>query len=123
MFVFVGTANEAGVSPEAPSRMPTRRNLCVSLPPPSPRSVSQAQGSEEEGLVPLQHTPEPLSSVTMDPNVTFEVLDNDDETAACAPFTGGSGAPCTAPKSLDASVPSQSVPRSKDGNQIPDYKR
>uniref|UniRef100_A0A667XYJ3 Kinesin-like protein n=1 Tax=Myripristis murdjan TaxID=586833 RepID=A0A667XYJ3_9TELE len=69
---------------DAPPRKPIRRNLSASLPPQSPRTISQSQGFEE-GMFPLQCTPEPIQksaltlplcpSATNDPNMTFEIQD------------------------------------------------
>lgn len=68
-----------------------RRNLCVSLPPKSPQSISKAQAFQE-GLFPLQCTPEPPPrtpqgpppagpSGIADPNRTFDLLE--DEQTVC----------------------------------------
>lgn len=103
--------------------MPIRRNLSVSLPPQSPLSIRKAQAFEE-GLFPLQCTPEPShkpvqdipppgASGNVDPNVTFDVLD-DDQTACNDTIVIGAGSP----------GPSQ-VPRTdraQEGNQVP-FKR
>uniref|UniRef100_H2V4V3 Kinesin-like protein n=1 Tax=Takifugu rubripes TaxID=31033 RepID=H2V4V3_TAKRU len=70
------------VKADTPPKMPIRRNLCASLPPQSPLSTSKAQASDE-GMLPLQCTPEPPHKAVqvlppnMDPNMTFEVLDID----------------------------------------------
>lgn len=113
-----------------PPRMPIRRNLCASLPPQSPLTVSKAQVFEE-GMFPLQCTPEPTqtmaqtlplsSSSAMDPNMTFEVLDNDDQTASNATIIISSGSPCQASKSTDFPGPSQLLhpPKANEGNHIP----
>lgn len=57
----------------------------------------------------------------MDPNMTFEVLDNDDETATNATIIISKGGPYQASKSVDFSVPSQPLnpPKANEGNQIP----
>lgn len=118
---------------EPPPRMPIRRNLCASLPPQSPRTVAKAQVFEE-GMFPLQCTPEPaqktvqalpLSSCSsMDPNMTFEILDNDDQTASNATIIISSGSPCQASTSTHFSGPSQLLqpPKANEGNQIPTKK-
>ncbi|XP_070765166.1 kinesin-like protein KIF18A [Enoplosus armatus] len=115
---------------EPPPRMPIRRNLSASLPPQSPRTVAKAQVFEE-GMFPLQCTPEPpqktvqalplSSSSAMDPNMTFEILDNDDQTASNATIVISGGSPCQASKSTDFSGPSQLLhpPKANEGNQIP----
>lgn len=124
MFGFLGRGIQTEVKKEAPPRMPTRRNLSSSLPPQSPRSVSQAQAFDE-GMCPLQCTPDSTqktvqivpqsSSTTMDPNMTFEVLDNDDETATDASFLVSNSVP------VDNSVLSQPLNAAKanEGDQIP----
>lgn len=88
--------------------MPIRRNLSALLPPQSPRTVAATQVFKE-GMFPLQYTPEPdqkethaqllSSSSTMDPNMTFEVLDNDDQAASNATIRISGGSPCQASKS------------------------
>lgn len=112
-------------------RMPTRRNLSASLPPESPRTTAKGQVFEE-GMFPLQCTPEPVqktfqslplsASSTMDPNMTFEVLDNDDEQAASnATIIISRGSPCQASKSTGVSGPSQLLrpAKSNERDQIP----
>eukprot|EP00064_Thunnus_orientalis_P002493 superscaffoldBa00000185_g2500 len=123
-----GRGNQADVKQGAFPRKPTRRNLSASLPPQSPRTVSQTQ-VYEEGMFPLQCTPEPAPktvqtmsfSTTMDPNMTFEVLDNDDETATNSTIIISNDGPCQASRSVDFSVPSQPLnpPKANGGNQIP----
>lgn len=115
---------------EPPPRMPIRRNLCVSLPPQSPQTIAKAQVFEE-GMFPLQCTPEPEkktvqalplgASSAMDPNKTFEVLDNDDQTASNATIVISIGSPCQASKSTDVSGPNQLLhpPEANEGNQNP----
>ncbi|XP_044062408.1 kinesin-like protein KIF18A [Siniperca chuatsi] len=111
-----------------PPRMPIRRNLSASLPPQSPLTVAKAQVFEE-GMFPLQCTPEPAqktvqvlplsSSSAVDPNMTFEILGNDDQTNATIIISSGS--PCQASKSTDVSGPSQLLhpPKANERNQIP----
>ncbi|XP_029317786.1 kinesin-like protein KIF18A [Cottoperca gobio] len=115
---------------EAHPRMPIRRNLSASLPPQSPLTVAKTQGFVE-GMFPLQCTPEPSqktlkdlpqnSSSAMDPNMTFEVLDNDDQTAINSTIIISSGSPCQTLTSTDSSDPGQLLhpPKAKEGNQIP----
>ncbi|XP_068436545.1 kinesin-like protein KIF18A isoform X2 [Clinocottus analis] len=111
-------------------RMPIRRNLSASLPPRSPHTVATAQVFEES-MFPLQCTPEPSqktvrvlpqsSASAMDPNMTFEVLDNDEQTASNATIIIGSGSPCRASTSIDFSDPSRLLhsPKANKGNQVP----
>ncbi|KAK2853949.1 hypothetical protein Q5P01_006610 [Channa striata] len=120
--------NQRSVSQEAPPRMPIRRNLSASLPPQSPRTKAKAQVFKED-MFPLQCTPEPpqktvralppSSHTSMDPNMTFEVLDNDDDQAASnATIILSCGSPC---KSISTKVlgPSELIdpPRINEGNQ------
>ncbi|CAK6973398.1 kinesin-like protein KIF18A [Scomber scombrus] len=121
-----GKGNQADVKQGAFPKMPTRRNLSASMPPQSPKTLSQAQAFEE-GMYPLQCTPEPAQtmpqsfSTTMDPNMTFEVLDSDDETATNSTVIISHGGPCQASRSMDFSVPSQSLsaPKTSVGKQNP----
>uniref|UniRef100_A0A4W6ETY2 Kinesin-like protein n=1 Tax=Lates calcarifer TaxID=8187 RepID=A0A4W6ETY2_LATCA len=92
------------IKQEPRPRMPIRRNLSASLPPQSPQTVAKTQVFEE-GMFPLQCTPEPaqktvqalpLSSSAMDPNMTFEVMDSEDQTASNATIIISSGSPCQA---------------------------
>lgn len=106
--------------------MPIRRNLSASLPPQSPQTIAKARVLEE-GMYPLQYTPEPAqkpapfllmgSSSNMDPNMTFEILDNDDQTAnnATIIISGEES------KSTDISGPSHVLrpPRPNEGNSVP----
>ncbi|KAM7424252.1 hypothetical protein PAMA_000543 [Pampus argenteus] len=124
-----GRGSQTDMKQGAPPKMPTRRNLSASLPPRSPGTVSQTQVFEE-GMFPLQCTPEPAPktvqatplglSTTMDPNMTFEVVDND-ETATNSTIIISNGDPSQASRSADFSVPSQSLnpPKANGGNQIP----
>lgn len=97
----------------------------MSLPPQSPLRIRKAQAFEE-GLSPLQCTPEPPhksvqdipvpppgASGTVDPNMTFEVLD-DDQTVCNETIVISAGSP----------GPSQVPPtgRAQEGNQVP-FKR
>ncbi|XP_059215784.1 kinesin-like protein KIF18A [Centropristis striata] len=121
-----GGGKQTDIKQEAHPKMPIRRNLSASLPPQSPRSGAKAQVFEE-GMFPLQCTPEPSQktvqalSQTMDPNMTFEVLDNDDQTASNSTIiiSGGSSSQATRP--MDFSGPSQLLhpPKANAGNQIP----
>ncbi|XP_075966288.1 kinesin-like protein KIF18A [Anarhichas minor] len=125
-----GEGKQTDMKLEPRPRMPIRRNLSASLPQQSPRTGAKAQVFEE-GMFPLQCTPEPSlktvwavpqsSSSAMDPNMTFEVLDNDEQTASNATITISSGSPCPASTSTDVSGPSQLLhpPEADDGNRIP----
>lgn len=126
-FLFLGQGNQSSVKQEAPPRRPIRRNLCASLPPQSPQTVTKAQVFEE-GMLPLHCTPErtaqaiPLVfSKAVDPNMTFEILD---QTASDATIIISAGTPCQASNSSDLSGPNQlsNLSKANEGNQIP-YKR
>ncbi|XP_028257726.1 kinesin-like protein KIF18A [Parambassis ranga] len=106
-----------------PPKMPTRRNLSVLLPPQSPKTVAAAQTAQavfEEGMFPLQCTPEPVqaqplsASSTMDPNMTFDFTDKDDQTLNNETIIISS-------ESTDLSGPSQlhHLPKANERNQIP----
>lgn len=130
IYLLLGKGNQTDVKQEPPPRMPIRRNLSASLPPQSPRTIAKTQVFEE-GLFPLQCTPEPpqktvqamslSSSSTVDPNMTFEVMDIDDQVASNATIIISSGSPCQASKSTDVLGPSQLLhpPKTNEGNQIP----
>ncbi|XP_060924737.1 kinesin-like protein KIF18A [Limanda limanda] len=124
-----GRGNQADMKQEPQPRMPIRRNLSASLPPQSPRSAAKVQVFEE-GMFPLQCTPEPArktvealplsSSTAMDPNMTFEVLDNDDQTANNATIILSGGSPGQPSRSIDISGHSrlQHPPKANEGTQI-----
>ncbi|XP_068597934.1 kinesin-like protein KIF18A [Brachionichthys hirsutus] len=109
-----GKGNQTDTMRKPMPKMPIRRNLCVSLPPQSPRTVGMAHVLEE-ALVPLQCTPEPAqktahplgSSNTMDPNMTFDLLDSEDQAGPNATIIISSGIPCQASKSSTLPGPSQ----------------
>ncbi|KAM8895291.1 kinesin-like protein KIF18A isoform 2-T3 [Spinachia spinachia] len=115
---------------ESPPRMPIRRNLSASLPPQSPRTPEVL----EDGVFPLQHTPEPSQKTVgsppqsctsnMDPNMTFEVLENAEETASNATIVISIGSPCRASTSTDFSHPGQPLhpPEASEGNRVPTKK-
>ncbi|XP_061566307.1 kinesin-like protein KIF18A [Cololabis saira] len=112
-----------------PPRMPIRRNLSTLLPPQSPGTTAKSQ-MFEEGMFPLQCTPEPVqktvqaqslsSSSNMDPNTTFEVIDSDDQTASNATIIISCGSPCQSSKSRDVSSHSQlqHPPKTTEGKQL-----
>ncbi|KAF7654895.1 hypothetical protein LDENG_00063410 [Lucifuga dentata] len=120
-----GGGNQTDMMQEEATRKPIRRNLCVSLAQ-SPANISQAQVFEE-GMLPLQCTPEPAqktvralplsSSTVCDPNMTFEIPD-DDQTTMNATIIIHSGSPCQASNSTHLSV-LQHPPRSNEGDQSP----
>lgn len=128
--VFLGRGNKTNIKQEPPPRLPIRRNLSESLPPQSPQTIAKTQVFEE-GMFPLQCTPEPpqktvqalslSSSITVDPNMTFEVLDNDDNVTSNATIIISSGSPCQASKSTDVLCSNQQLhpPKTNEGNQIP----
>uniref|UniRef100_A0A3Q4HL83 Kinesin-like protein n=1 Tax=Neolamprologus brichardi TaxID=32507 RepID=A0A3Q4HL83_NEOBR len=97
--------NQTDVAQESLPRMPIRRNLSALLPPQSPRTVAVSQEFEED-MFPLQCTPEPCqkttqaqlpsSSSAIDPNMTFEVTDNEDQAASNATIIISSSSPCQA---------------------------
>lgn len=125
-FVSSGGTDHAGTTQEPLLRMPIRRNLAASLAPQSPQSVARTQACEED-MFPLQCTPEPAqktvqsSSSAMDPNMTFEVADNDDLTAANATIIISTGSPGQASKPTDVLGHSQSLqpPKATERNQMP----
>ncbi|XP_053721433.1 kinesin-like protein KIF18A isoform X2 [Synchiropus splendidus] len=77
-----GGGKPTDVKQEAPPRMPTRRNLAASLSCQSPMSAAQAS---EEGMLPLpctpQSAPKTAPDLPADPNMTFEVHEDEAETA------------------------------------------
>ncbi|XP_022056767.2 kinesin-like protein KIF18A isoform X2 [Acanthochromis polyacanthus] len=125
-----GRGSQTHMTKEPPPKMPIRRNLSALLPPQSPRTIARSQVFEE-GICPIQCTPEPVqqtvqsrllsSSCTMDPNMTFEVLDKDDQTACNETIIISTGSPCQASTSSDLSGPSQlqHPPKASEVNQIP----
>lgn len=131
LFVFcsLDQGKQVDMKQEPPPRMSIRRNLCVSLPPQSPKTVAKAQAFEE-GMYPLQCTPEPAqktaqvlplgSSSPMDPNMTFEVQDNVDQSANNATIIISRDSPCKASRSTDVIRSNQPFPSPKasGGNKI-----
>ncbi|XP_040056036.2 kinesin-like protein KIF18A isoform X1 [Gasterosteus aculeatus] len=113
---------------EPPPRMLIRRNLSASLAPQSPRPPEVL----EDDMFALQYTPEPSqktvwappqsSASDMDPDMTFEVLDNAEETASNATIIIRIGSPCRA--STDVSDPGQPLhlPEASEGNRVPTKK-
>ncbi|XP_008291319.1 kinesin-like protein KIF18A isoform X2 [Stegastes partitus] len=125
-----GRGNQTHVKQEPPPKMPIRRNLSALLPPQSPRTTARSQVFEE-GMCPIQCTPEPVqatvesrllsSSCTVDPNMTFEVADKDDHTVCNETIIISTGSPCQPPKSTHLSGPSQlrHPPKANELNQVP----
>lgn len=103
-----GAAQQTDAALKRPPKMPIRRNLCAQLPPPTPRTVAQTLRFEE-GMFPIQCTPEPAQrapparpqgySASADPNLTIDVIEDVEQTAGNAtivvdfgsPFPGVSG--------------------------------
>ncbi|XP_054901243.1 kinesin-like protein KIF18A isoform X2 [Poeciliopsis prolifica] len=113
-----------GKTGDKPPKVSIRRNLSTLLPPQSPQSVVKSQGFED-GMLPLQCTPEPAQlplgcSSSMDPNKTFEIIENDDQTASNATIILSYGSPCQASASADVSGSSQlRLPhKAVEGDQI-----
>ncbi|XP_027870789.1 kinesin-like protein KIF18A [Xiphophorus couchianus] len=109
---------------DGPPKVSIRRNLSTLLPPQSPQSIVKYQAFED-GMLPLQCTPEPAQlplgcSSSMDPNKTFEIIENDDQTTSNATIILSYGSPCQASTSADVSGSSQlRLPhRATEGNQI-----
>uniref|UniRef100_A0AAQ4PJY3 Kinesin-like protein n=1 Tax=Gasterosteus aculeatus aculeatus TaxID=481459 RepID=A0AAQ4PJY3_GASAC len=125
-FFFEGKPTNTKLEP--PPRMLIRRNLSASLAPQSPRPPEVL----EDDMFALQYTPEPSqkpvwappqsSASDMDPNMTFEVLDNAEETASNATIIIRIGSPCRA--STDVSDPGQPLhlPEASEGNRVPTKK-
>lgn len=126
LFWFLGWGNQADKIQEEPPRKQTRRNLSVSLAQSS-GNISQTRVCDE-GVVPLQCTAEPAqttvwapplsSSTVCDPNMTFEIPDNDDQTAANATIIINTSSPCQASHSTHLSD-LQQPPRTNGVNQSP----
>lgn len=73
-----GNAHQTDAKRDVTPKAPIRRNLSVSMAPQSPGTSSHLPVCEE-GVVPLQRTPEPVQTAVqacgMDLNATFEVVD------------------------------------------------
>ncbi|XP_029000484.1 kinesin-like protein KIF18A [Betta splendens] len=119
-----GRGKHTNVKQQPLPRMPIRRNLSASLPPQSPQTNAETQVFEE-GLFPIQYTPEPaqkniqaasLSSSAVDPNMTFEVVDVDDPVTSNETIIISSDTPCQASTSRDVLV--LQPPKANEGNQI-----
>lgn len=102
--------DQSGTKQDAPHKLPTRRNLSVSMDPQSPGAAAHMTVCED-GVVPLQGTPEHVqnANATLDPNTTFEIVDNDDQTNATV-LPGRSSSPCQPTKSENFSGQSQPRP-------------
>lgn len=108
----------------APVKRPTRRNLSASLPPHGPATAAPQPGHRvtEEGVLPLQSTPlqkqQPAALAatamlpscpppTYDFNMTFEVPDGEDQTAANSTFVVPAG--ISEPSGLHPTMAKKSV--------------
>ncbi|CAL9701581.1 unnamed protein product [Knipowitschia caucasica] len=102
-----------------PSKAPTRRNLSAAMAPETPRS-SVLPLVWDDGVVPLQHTPEhtqkTVPAASLDPNTTFEVLEQEDQTNATI-ILGQSSSPTPEPQ--PASLWGQSQPPKGNMNKRP----
>ncbi|KAK7913224.1 hypothetical protein WMY93_013435 [Mugilogobius chulae] len=82
---------------DAPLKAPTRRNLSASMAPQSPRTSSQLPVCEEDGVVPLQRTPEHIQKAvqasSLDPNATFEVAEAAEDRANATIILGRCNSP------------------------------
>lgn len=126
MFGVPDRRTQPNIIQDRPPRMPTRRNLSAQLPQQSLQSA-QSQAFEE-GMLPLQFTPKPVQKTiqvqplsNMDPNTTFEIIDNDHQTDNNATIIISRGSPCQKSKSTDLSGRSllQHPPKAAEGNQLP----
>ncbi|CAN9507142.1 unnamed protein product [Ophioblennius macclurei] len=127
-----GAAQQTDAAHKLPPRMPIKRNLSVSLPPSTPRTAGRSQ-TFEEGMFPIQCTPEcaqksfprttrPLAtSSTADPNVTIDVIADDEQTAGNATINVGYGSPCETSQFEDVPGPSRThlLPKPNERSQIP----
>uniref|UniRef100_A0A672F4L4 Kinesin-like protein n=1 Tax=Salarias fasciatus TaxID=181472 RepID=A0A672F4L4_SALFA len=94
-------------SRKPPPKMPIRRNLSASLPPSTPQTAAGAH-TFEEGVLPIQCTPQSAQkdarsrllgcSSARDPNLTIDVLDDDEQPACNTTITLGFDSPCQAPQ-------------------------
>lgn len=87
-------------------RKPIRRNLSACLPPENPQTASQV-GALKGWMPPLQRTSEHVQATSGDPNMTFDVMDMDGQTAGNVTITIGALSPSPGSPSADPSVPSQ----------------
>lgn len=118
-------------------KKPTRRKLSVSpapppsssagsAPPPGPTALQEVL--RQEGMFPLQYTPEPPGEKpssalprcpTNDPNMTFEILDWNDATPANATIILGGGTPTqtgAGPPSCPSGPNQSQLSRANDSN-------
>lgn len=91
---------------EPAPRKPIRRNLSACLPPENPQTATQA-GALKGWMPPLQRTSEPAQAAGGDPNMTFDVMDMEDQTAGNVTITIGTLSSSPQSPSTDPSVPSQ----------------
>ncbi|XP_029947707.1 kinesin-like protein KIF18A [Salarias fasciatus] len=125
-----GAALQMEASRKPPPKMPIRRNLSASLPPSTPQTAAGAH-TFEEGVLPIQCTPQSAQkdarsrllgcSSARDPNLTIDVLDDDEQPACNTTITLGFDSPCQAPQSSDVSRPSRPLQPAKasERNQTP----
>ncbi|XP_033846857.1 kinesin-like protein KIF18A [Periophthalmus magnuspinnatus] len=80
-----GHAHQTDIKQDAPPKAPTRRNLSASMAPQSP-GTSALLPASEDGVIPLQCTPEHMQKAiqasSLDPNATFEVVEQEDRVNA-----------------------------------------
>uniref|UniRef100_A0A672F6H2 Kinesin-like protein n=1 Tax=Salarias fasciatus TaxID=181472 RepID=A0A672F6H2_SALFA len=127
--VFAGAALQMEASRKPPPKMPIRRNLSASLPPSTPQTAAGAH-TFEEGVLPIQCTPQSAQkdarsrllgcSSARDPNLTIDVLDDDEQPACNTTITLGFDSPCQAPQSSDVSRPSRPL---QPGPPLQDVRR
>ncbi|XP_020794532.1 kinesin-like protein KIF18A isoform X1 [Boleophthalmus pectinirostris] len=98
-----------------PLKAPTRRNLSASMAPQGPRSPALLPMSED-GVVLLQRTPEhsqrAVQGASLDPNATFEVVEQEDQTNATI-ILGHSSSPTLELKSAPLCGRIQPLPPAK----------
>lgn len=100
-----GNAHQTGPKRDITPKAPIRRNLSVSMTPQGPGTSSHLPVSED-GVGPLQRTPEPIQNPVQDPNATFEIMDTAEQTNATI-ILGRSTSPLQNTKSAPLSGPSQ----------------
>ncbi|KAM9816877.1 kinesin-like protein KIF18A [Neosynchiropus ocellatus] len=106
---------------QAPPRMPTRRNLAASLSSQNPTTAALAS---QEGMFPLPCTPESAPTTALnfstarDPNMTFEVHEDEGEAAMNATVTLQNGVDDS---KVDPVVPTQPLqpPRANGNAALP----
>lgn len=99
-------SGEAAQKTDPAPRKPIRRNLSACLPPENPQTAHQV-GGLKGWMLSLQSTSDPDQATSGDPNMTFDVMDMDDQTAGNVTITIGTLSPSPESPSADPSVPSQ----------------